>query len=90
MKNGSVLSGIVLIATADGCSLGMRSPTVDVFGSYFPSWIVCLVSGILLTVVTHQILLGFRLVAHLRAAGLVYPCMIVLWTMIAWIVCFKN
>jgi hypothetical protein len=79
-----------LVSLAGGCSAGGRSPTIDVFGSYFPSWMACLVLGVVLTVIARQVLCGFKLDAHVRAAGLVYPCMIVLWTMIVWSVCFKN
>jgi len=70
-----------------GCA---HSPTLDVLGSYFPAWIVCIVIGLVLTVITRQLLIGFKLNLHLRLAGLVYLCMTVLWTLAAWLLCFKN
>jgi hypothetical protein len=70
-----------------GCA---HSPTLDVLGSYFPAWIVCIVIGLVLTVITRQLLIGFKLNVHLRLAGLVYLCMTVLWTLAAWLLCFKN
>ena len=70
-----------------GCA---RSPTLDVLGSYFPAWMVCIVLGLVLTVVTRQLLIGFKLNVHLRLAGLVYVCMTVLWTLAVWLLCFKN
>ena len=70
-----------------GCA---RSPTLDVLGSYFPAWMVCIVLGLILTVITRQFLIGFKLNVHLRRAGFVYVCMTVLWTLATWLLCFEN
>jgi len=70
-----------------GCA---HSPTLDVLGSYFPAWMVCIVLGLVLTVITRQLLFGLKLNVHLRLAGLVYACMTVLWTLAVWLLCFKN
>ena len=70
-----------------GCA---HSPTLDVLGSYFPAWMVCMVIGLVLTVITRQFLIGFKLHVHLRLAGLVYLCLTLLWTLVAWLLCFKN
>jgi hypothetical protein len=51
---------------------------------------VCILIGLVLTVITRQLLIGFKLNVHLRFAGLVYLCMTVLWTLAAWLLCFKN
>lgn len=67
----------------------MRSPTIDVLGSYFPAWMLCILLGLAATIIVRQILVGFRLDAHLRPAGLVYVCMMVLWTMTAWLLFFN-
>jgi protein AaeX len=70
-----------------GCA---HSPTLDVLGSYFPAWMVCIVLGLVLTVITRQLLFGLKLNVHLRLAGVVYVCMTVLWTLAVWLLCFKN
>jgi len=67
-----------------------HSPTLDVLGSYFPAWMVCLILGLVLTSVARQTLIGLKLNAHLRPVGLVYLCMMILWTMAVWLVCFKT
>ena len=41
-----------------GCS---RAPSVDVMGSFFPGWLVCLVSGIALTAAVRLALMRFRI-----------------------------
>ena len=67
-----------------------RSPTFDVVGSYFPAWMACIIGGILLTLVTRQLLIGFKLNAHLHPAAVVYVCMMILFTMAVWLALFKG
>lgn len=67
-----------------------RSPTFDVLGSYFPAWMACIISGILLTLITRQLLIGFKLNTHLYPAPVVYVCMMILFTMAVWLVLFKS
>jgi hypothetical protein len=73
-----------------GCSQSDYSPTVDILGSYFPAWIVCIVLGLALTLITRQILIGVRLNSHLRPAPLVYISMLVLFTLVLWLSFFRN
>jgi len=74
-----------------GCrAAAMRSPTIDVLGSYFPAWMLCILLGLATTIIVRQILVGLRLDSHLRTAGLVYVCMMILWTMTAWLVLFND
>jgi hypothetical protein len=35
-----------------GCMAGVHAPSIDVFGSYFPAWLICLAAGVVLTVFT--------------------------------------
>jgi hypothetical protein len=58
-----------------------RSPTIDVFGSYFPAWMVCIVVGIVLTVVVRQVLVVLEIDAHVRPAGLVYLCLTIVFAL---------
>jgi hypothetical protein len=57
-----------------------HAPQIDVFGSYFPAWMVCIVVAIFLTVLVRQLLVALRIDAHLRPAGLVY---LSLWVVFA-------
>ena len=80
-----------LVLLSGGCrSVGAHSPTLDVLGSYFPAWMVCILLGLLLTIVARQILIAMKLHVHLRPAGLVYLCMTIFWTLAVWLACFKN
>ena len=48
LRPSRALAGIALGALA-GCS---ASPSVNIFGSYFPSWMLCAFAGLLLTALT--------------------------------------
>jgi hypothetical protein len=72
-----------------GCH-STHSPTVDVLGSYFPAWIICIVAGLTLAIITRLILVGFKLNAYLRPAPLIYLCLTVCFTLAAWLIFFKN
>lgn len=66
------------------------APTIDVFGSYFPAWMLCLVIGLLLTVVAHAILSGLRMAEFVRLKLLTYASMSILFTLITWLVFYRN
>ena len=43
----------LLLCALTGCtSGGVHAPSIDVFGSYFPAWLICLTIGVALTVFT--------------------------------------
>jgi YtcA family len=81
------LSGNLLLA---GCRTDDHSPTVDVLGSYFPAWIICIVIGLGLTLVARQLFIGFKVDAHLRPAPLVYLCVAIFFTLAVWLLFFQN
>ena len=81
----------VLLVLVEGCrSMQERPPTFDVVGSYFPAWMACIISGILLTLITRQLLIGFKLNTPLYAAPVVYVCMMILFTMAVRLAFFKG
>jgi hypothetical protein len=66
------------------------SPTIDVLGSYFPAWLICMLAGLALTVVVRLLLVAFRLAPYMRPAPVVYPCLMAFFTMAVWLVFFQN
>ena len=73
-----------------GCGANDHSPTVDLLGSYFPAWIICIVLGLALTLIARQVLIGFKVNTHLRPAPLVYICLLVFFTLVLWLTFFQN
>ncbi len=78
------LPAIVLLG---GCA---HSPTVDVVGSYFPAWMLCIIVGLVITIIVRLLLIGFGIYPHLRLKPLVFSCMTIFFTLAVWLVVFKN
>ena len=70
-----------------GCA---RTPSVDVFGSYFPVWMFCLGGGIALTLVVRILLIRAKLDTELGPRALVYPSLAALFTCAIWLVGFHD
>jgi hypothetical protein len=49
----STALALLVIAFVAVQLLGHHSPTVDILGSYFPAWMVCIISGLTLTFIVH-------------------------------------
>lgn len=74
-----------------GChKLGHHSPSIDVLGSYFPAWMICIVCGLALTLISRQLLIALKLDAHLLPAPIIYPCLMAIFTLAAWLAFFQN
>jgi hypothetical protein len=71
---------------AAGCS---RAPTFNILGSFFPSWILCGVLGILLTVAARLFFVRIKLEPELSPLILVYPCLTAFFTFTLWLVFFS-
>src|SRR5438445_10065857 len=70
--------------------LSDRSPTIDILGSYFPAWMICIVSGLTLTLVAHWIVQICHLKPYLGPAPLVYSCLMIIFTFATWILFYQN
>jgi hypothetical protein len=69
---------------------GHHSPTVDILGSYFPAWMVCIISGLTLTLVAHWIVQFCHLKPYLGPAPLIYSCLMIVFTFATWILFYQN
>ena len=67
-----------------------HSLTVDIFGSYFPAWMVCMVSGLTLTLVAHWIIQSRGLKKFIAPAPLIYSCLMIIFTFATWILFYQN
>jgi len=80
IKHGFVVPGMLLL---EGCS---RAPSVDVLGSFFPGWLVCLATAVVLAACVRMVLL--RLCLKVAFPVLVYPSLTALFTLTLWLVFF--
>src|SRR5262249_38516309 len=70
-----------------GCGI---IPSVNILGSFFPAWLISIVIGVMLTVVSHQAFVVTKIAPYLRPAAVLYPCLILLWTLITWLLVFAS
>jgi hypothetical protein len=66
-----------------GCS---RAPSLDILGSFFPAWLVCFISAILLTTICRLVLLRLHMTLDLPL--LAYPSLTALFTFALWLILF--
>jgi hypothetical protein len=79
-----LLTWISLAGT--GCG---RAPSVDILGSFFPIWMICLTMGVFLTFAVRYILLRTKLESEVGPPALFYPCTVVLCTCLLWLFFFR-
>jgi len=76
--------GVVLSNTA--CS---RSPELDVLGSYFPAWIVCLAAALALTFAAHALFTKTKVAHELWPLPLLYPSLVCFLSCTLWLIFFE-
>ena len=64
-----------------------RAPSFDVLGSFFPAWLVCLASGLVLTAGARWVLLRLNIV--IAVPVLTYPSLMALFTFALWLAFFQ-
>ena len=89
VAGGGVLLLVLLLFIASRF-VSYHSLTVDVFGSYFPAWMVCILSGIALTLIAHWIVQLCNLEQYLGPAPLIYSSLMIIFTFVTWILFYQN
>jgi hypothetical protein len=70
-----------------GCGM---APSVNVLGSFFPAWLISIVIGVVLTIVSVRLLVATGIDSQLGPSALVYPCLAGLWIFATWLVLFGS
>src|SRR5437764_4537185 len=70
--------------------LSHRTPTIDILGSYFPAWMICIVSGLTLTLISRWIIRAYHLEGYASPAPLIYTCLMLIYTFGTWIIFYHN
>ena len=87
MLDRRTTSRLAIAVLLPGCRL---APSVNILGSFFPAWLICIVVGVVLTVLTRQLFVALGVASDLRPPGLVYPCLGGLWIFATWLVLFGS
>jgi len=78
------IGGVCLLCT--GCA---RAPAIDVIGSFFPAWMLCLIISIVLTSLLRLFLLRRQLEPAIEPVALFYPCVVLLLCCLSWLIFFR-
>ena len=70
-----------------GCE---RVPSVNVLGAYFPSWMLCVLIGIALTLIVRQVLAAAGGESWIGPLGLAYPALTLAFTLATWLIFFRG
>ncbi len=65
------------------------APSVDLFGSFFPIWMICIAAGAALTLAARFVLIRARLDNELGPRLIVYPSLVTLFACTIWLVFFR-
>jgi len=86
MNTAQRWASLPVICSLTGC---VRAPSVDIIGSYFPVWMICLTAAVVLTFVCRKVLVRSKLEPHVGPPALFYPCLVVLFSCLLWFTFFR-
>jgi YtcA family len=69
------------------CASCGRAPAVDILGSFFPAWLLCLAAAILLTAIGRLVMLRFHRNFDLPVVA--YPSLTAFLTFALWLIFFQ-
>jgi hypothetical protein len=87
LPNRRFVELLLLIAVPSLVSC-QRAPSIDVLGSFFPAWLLCLTLGIVVTTGTRFLLSKLHLEEALSPPIVMYPCVAALFTFGLWLIFF--
>lgn len=69
-----------------GCG---RAPAFDIIGSFFPAWIICVSTAVVLAFVLRLLLLRWKFEQEVGPVALFYPSVVVLLSCTMWLLFFR-
>lgn len=79
----------LLLSTGTFCTGCSQAPSMDVMGSFFPAWMICLTFGVVMGFVLHKVLAGYRMESEVGPLALFYPCSVLLCSVLLWLILFR-
>jgi urea transporter len=61
------------------------APSVNILGSFFPAWLICIVMGLVLTVIVRQVLVATNTAHHLKPAEIGYTSLAFVLIFATWL-----
>ena len=69
-----------------GCG---HAPNIDIIGSFFPVWMLCLAISIPLTFAVRFLLVRLHIENEVGPLALFYPSVVLLFTCLLWLIFFR-
>ena len=67
----------------------MLGPQINIIGSFFPSWMLCVLIGIVAALLARLLLIRTGIDPYVGPQALVYPSLAVLVTLVLWVAFFR-
>jgi hypothetical protein len=80
---------LIMLALGLPCAGCNGAPAIDVLGSFFPAWMVCIIVAVALAFVVRFFLLKYHLESEVGHLAIFYPCVVVLLTCGLWLLFFR-
>jgi len=85
-KTKKTLTLLTLGLSCAGCN---GAPAIDVLGSFFPAWMVCIIAAVVLAFVVRYFLLKYRLETEVGHLAIFYPCVVIFSACGLWLLFFR-
>ncbi len=85
-KISALLLALLPVLFLTGCT---HAPTFNILGSFFPSWLLCLVVGICLAALVNWLLTRYKLEKLIVWPVLIYPCLAAFFSFLLWLIFFS-
>ena len=85
LRGGRLAATVAVVTLASGCD-----PVVNFYGSFFPAWALCLITGVILATVLRFVFAASGLEDGFVSLLLVYPALALLLASLMWLVLFRS
>jgi hypothetical protein len=86
MTRKTLTSAQLICLLCTGCG---RAPSIDIIGSFFPVWMVCLTIAIVLASILRLVLLRYQFESEIGPVALFYPSVVILLSCLLWLIFFR-
>lgn len=86
MKTLLTIDTLAICIICSGCS---RAPSVSIVGSFFPIWMICIATGVVISFVERAGLVRLGLEQHVGPLWLFYPSSVILCACVIWEAFFR-
>ena len=76
---------LVAVCSLSGCQ---HAPSFNIVGSFFPAWLICMVTGIVLAAIVHWTLAALKRENFISWGIVVYPCLAAFFAFTIWLLIF--